>query len=198
MQKINKEEISNIALELFSSKGYNNVTINDICDACEITKPTFYKYAGSKDELILNLYDRTIHDITTDTYRFLQANSHYEQLVMIFSSLIQDTMKFGPDLFSQMMITNLNENHHSFDMRENLTELAIMIIEKAQDANEINNMNDPKILYSSLAYTFSGYEITWCMYNGETNFIDDFFTSMNAILDVKEELRDIYKKYLEV
>ncbi|MCD7893657.1 MAG: TetR/AcrR family transcriptional regulator [Erysipelotrichaceae bacterium] len=198
MQKINKEEISNIALELFSSKGYNNVTINDICDACEITKPTFYKYAGSKEELILDLYDRTIHDITTDTYRFLQANSHYEQLVIIFASLFQDTIKFGPDLFSQMMITNLNENHHSFDMRDNLTDLAVMIIEKAQEANEINNINDSKILYSSLAHTFSGYEIMWCVNNGKTNFGEDFFTSMNVILDVKEELRDIYKKYLEV
>jgi len=197
MQKINKEEISNIALELFSSKGYNNVTINDICDACEITKPTFYKYAGSKDELILDLYDRTIHDITTDTYRFLQADSHYEQLVIIFCSLMKDTMKFGPDLFSQMMISNLNENHHSFDMRGNLTQLAVMMINKAQQAHEINNMNDPHVLYSSLAYTFSGYEFVWCMNNGHTNYADDFFTSMNAILDVKEELRDIYKKYME-
>ena len=63
MNRINKDEIKKQALSLFRERGYQQVTIVDICDACQITKPTFYKYAGSKEELVLDLYDATICDI---------------------------------------------------------------------------------------------------------------------------------------
>lgn len=189
MKKLSKEEISQKALKLFSEQGYNNVTVNDICDECGITKPTFYKYAGSKDELILDLYDVTIHELITDPYHFITSNTHCEQLIYIFTKLIRDTEKFGSDLFSQMLISNLNENHNSFDFRESLTRLCVTIIEKAQEKGEIQNMNPPAVLYRSIAYMFSGYEMSWCIKNGETNWEEEILESIEAVLDVREEYR---------
>ena len=52
-----KEIIRNKAISLFVEKGYNNVTVVDICEACSITKPTFYNYIPSKESIILNIYD---------------------------------------------------------------------------------------------------------------------------------------------
>ena len=128
MKSVNKETITEVALDLFLKEGFNNVTVNQICEHCDITKPTFYKYVNSKDDLILNLYDQTISNILGDTYHLLQADSHFEQLLMIFNALIQETKRFGSDLFSHMLIANLNENKHSFDMRNSLTDLCVMII----------------------------------------------------------------------
>ncbi|MGI5948542.1 MAG: TetR/AcrR family transcriptional regulator [Lachnospiraceae bacterium] len=196
MAKLTKEEISQTALALFLQQGYRNVTIQDICQACEITKPTFYKYIGSKEELILNLYDVTIKELTTDTYNFLQADTHYEQLLIVFSTLMKDTKKFGSDLFSQMLIANLNENYHSFDMREKLTKLCVMIIKKAQEKGEIKNMNSPSVLYRTLAYAFTGYETMWCIQNSQFNWEEELYESIEAVLDVSDELREVYKKYL--
>ena len=45
--KITKEEISQTAVQLFLDKGYNNVTIQDICNELHITKPTLYKYVNN-------------------------------------------------------------------------------------------------------------------------------------------------------
>ena len=36
-----------------------------------------------------------------------------------------------------MFIANLKENRHSFDMRDNLTKLCIIIIKKAQEQKEL-------------------------------------------------------------
>ena len=58
--KITREEISDTAVKLFLDKGYNNVTIQDICNELNITKPTLYKYISNKEDLILDLYDSTI------------------------------------------------------------------------------------------------------------------------------------------
>ena len=136
---MSKEEISKAAIHLFLEKGYSHVTIQDICDEIKITKPTFYNYISSKEELILDLYDVTISSLVSNTYQLVDVDTHYEQLLVIFSTLIRDTKKYGYDLFSQMFIANLKENHHSFDMRDNLTTLCILIIKKAQDKKEINS-----------------------------------------------------------
>lgn len=108
--KITAEEIKQKAIALFLDKGYNNVTIQDICDELHITKPTLYKYVNAKEELILDLYDQTIDQLVKDTYKLVDSDSHLEQLLIIFFTLIKETKKYGYDLFSQMFIANLKEN----------------------------------------------------------------------------------------
>ena len=44
MYKDVKKNIISISYNLFKEKGYDNVTINDICDKCNITKTTFYRF----------------------------------------------------------------------------------------------------------------------------------------------------------
>jgi len=46
-----KETISIKALELFSAKGYEGVSVNELTEAAGITKPTLYYYFGSKEGL---------------------------------------------------------------------------------------------------------------------------------------------------
>ena len=50
-----KREIRHTAVELFKQNGYDNVTLNDICRACHISKNTFYYYFTGKDDLIRQL-----------------------------------------------------------------------------------------------------------------------------------------------
>lgn len=90
-----KEIIRNKAISLFVEKGYNNVTVVDICEACSITKPTFYNYIPSKESIILNIYDDIINDFLSQTFHLFALESSYEQLVCVFSMLISQTKKYG-------------------------------------------------------------------------------------------------------
>lgn len=184
-----KEKISRTAIDLFLKQGYTQVTIQDICKACGITKPTFYKYAGSKENLILDLYDTPINALLIDTYHFLETPSHYGQLLLVFRTLIGETKKYGPDLFSQMFISNLTCDHHSLDMRESLTKLCVMIIEKGQKAHEFGASGDPAALYNGIAHMYTGYECLWCIKKGDYDWEPEFFHSLEEILDVREDLR---------
>ena len=74
--KITREEISDTAVKLFLDKGYNNVTIQDICNELNITKPTLYKYISNKEDLILDLYDSTIDHLVKDTYKLVDMIVH--------------------------------------------------------------------------------------------------------------------------
>ncbi len=70
-------------------------------------------------------------------------------------------------------------------------------IKKAQEKGEIQNTNNPGSLYNALAHLFTGHELKWCISGGKSSDFDDFFMEINDILDVREDLRDIYKCYLE-
>jgi AcrR family transcriptional regulator len=50
------------ALDLFSSKGYDAVSVREICEAAGITKPTLYHFYGSKEGVFRALLDGALED----------------------------------------------------------------------------------------------------------------------------------------
>lgn len=50
--------IINTSCNLFMEKGYSNVSVNEICSACSITKPTLYYHFKSKEDILDAMIDR--------------------------------------------------------------------------------------------------------------------------------------------
>ena len=44
--------IERTALELFRTRGFDRVTVDDVCVAAEVAPATFYRHFGSKDEVV--------------------------------------------------------------------------------------------------------------------------------------------------
>ena len=55
--KDTKTRIKEIGLKLFQERGFENVTINEICEQSGVNKHTFYYYFKSKDELLKDYYE---------------------------------------------------------------------------------------------------------------------------------------------
>ncbi|MBU9739113.1 TetR/AcrR family transcriptional regulator [Diplocloster agilis] len=189
-----KEMIIEKANQLFQEKGYNQVTIQDICDACEITKTTFYYHMKSKDDLIINNYDIITENLTQLMVSLIAADNYWEQLWMCFEVLIRESVRYGQDLYSQLFIVNLKEDRGSFDMREDLTRIAISVIRKGQEAGQIRNPNPAEQLYEASAYLFTGYEITWCIKKGNFDWMENTRRSLEVMYDILPELRYDHNK----
>lgn len=189
MTKITKDIIIETAYQLFFKHGYNNVTINDICKECKITKPTFYTYIKSKDDILAHFYDDITEAIVTNTANIIMAENYWQQLLICFETLMEESIKLGYDLSSQMFIMNLKEDRGSFDFRDHLTNIAIAIIKKGQATKQIRNQNDPEILYQASAYAFTGYELMWCIKKGQFDWKKELRIALENIYDVAPELR---------
>lgn len=84
--------LQRVALELFASRGFDAVTVDDIVAAAEVSKTTFYRYFDSKDAVLLGtayerfelmrsaLHDRPGDEAPLDAVRnaFLTVAGHYE------------------------------------------------------------------------------------------------------------------------
>jgi AcrR family transcriptional regulator len=47
-------QIADMAIDLFSRNGYEQTTIDDICDVARISRTTFFRYFKSKEDVLLN------------------------------------------------------------------------------------------------------------------------------------------------
>ena len=63
--KSTKKELQDKAFELFENRGYDNVTIDEICTELGLTKGAFYYYFKSKSDLLLKSYRNTEGDLMT-------------------------------------------------------------------------------------------------------------------------------------
>ena len=123
--KNTKEKILKTALELFSQKGYSNVSMDDIKDAAGVAKGTLYYHFKSKDDLfdetskfffdLIKIYvvkkvGKEIVDTKEDYYNIVLASidylwDNYENVRMFFlSSREHFEKKSNPhDLFANVL-----------------------------------------------------------------------------------------------
>jgi AcrR family transcriptional regulator len=74
--EIRREELIDIAEELFATQGYDETPVSDIVKKAQVAQGTFYYYFKSKDEILDAIVDRIIYDIAT----FLKEQSQRKDI----------------------------------------------------------------------------------------------------------------------
>ena len=97
----NRSNILSCALQLFASRGYDAVGVQEIVESAGVTKPTLYHYFGSKRGLLDALLEerlaplgdavqraaayagdlpQTLHDVVTAYFDYARANSTFYRM----------------------------------------------------------------------------------------------------------------------
>ena len=61
-----KENILQVASQLFDQKGYDRTSMNEIAEALGITKPSLYYHFKDKERLVLAVVQRASHSLLDD------------------------------------------------------------------------------------------------------------------------------------
>ena len=82
--------INEAALSLFAGQGFEPTTVEEICEAAEVARKTFYNYYNSKQDLIRELSDSMLYD---ETYNVIELaiekyGSTRERIRFIFSVMV--------------------------------------------------------------------------------------------------------------
>lgn len=181
---MDRQQIADTALALFRDRGYGSVTVQDICDACGISKPTFYSRFRSKDDLIVDFYDGVSRRLNDRLGELVGTGSAWEQLLICFGTIADETEGAGQELMRNMLITNLREDRHSLDERPYLKRTMASIIARGQASGEFGNGGSADRLCEAADRMFTGYFCFWCISQGGLDWRREFRRSLAAMLEV--------------
>lgn len=108
---LTKKKIFDTTVLLIKKKGYNKITIREICQTAEISVGTFYLYFLSKDDILLDIYNRLLQELPKYT-ESLTALSDTEQVLSIVSYFLEQLhTAFEKDLIREIYRINLSSNN---------------------------------------------------------------------------------------
>lgn len=108
-----KQTIMDIALKLFSAKGYEGVAVSELTEGAGITKPTLYYYFGSKEGLydaVCQSHYSKLNDLITENSIYNPNPEVYEE--DIYLTLIKVTKAYFAfakknDAFFRIILSNM-------------------------------------------------------------------------------------------
>ncbi|MCX7614690.1 MAG: TetR/AcrR family transcriptional regulator [Clostridiales bacterium] len=181
-----KKRIRQEALKLFGQKGFENVTLNEICEASGINKHTFYYYFKAKDELLKPFYKIPCLLSASELANIFTNDSYVEQLWLLRKNKVEFIVNSGVTITKQLLIKNLTDDIGTFEISEDhkrLRDLQINIIEKGQLSGEILNKTEPSVLLLLMNQSMYSTIFIWCIKNGSFDIWNPLRYMFEKIID---------------
>lgn len=142
---IEKQLLSN-AIRLFKQLGYENVTVQMVCDTCHVTKGSFYYHYRYKESLLMEYYRIMCSgELTQVVTAMLTDESAYERLWRLFQYYIEGSVKLGRDLLRSLLKINLDHHNEIYPMRwdkitardPEFTRIYLEVVREGQESGSI-------------------------------------------------------------
>lgn len=181
--------IISAAVKLFKEKGYENVSVNDICKEAGIARSTFYLTFAGKKEII----DKIISDVRLDREDFfgdfIIAENDFERMWILCNRYLTIAISFGPKLLGSLLRLELLGELDIMGMVHQVDEWMIKLLGNSQKTGVILNSEPAERLAPlgvDLAY-YSTYE--WCKKMGDFNLRQVVRRRAEEIYNVAPEWR---------
>ncbi|ASN05334.1 TetR/AcrR family transcriptional regulator [Virgibacillus necropolis] len=168
-----KNELTKQSILLFEKKGFNQTSIQDIVNALDVTKGTFYYYFASKEQLLMDIHHDYITNLLKRQYGILDDEhlTQKEKLMKIIHLLITDIADQGPSarVFFREIRYLSDENIETIKQKRNQFRLNIQkVIEEGSKLGEFHNeLRADMLSFGILGVTNWSYN--WYKTNGEVS-----------------------------
>lgn len=161
------------AMELFRQHGYDNVTIQQICKAANVTRNAFYYYFESK-EALMSSYFENIPNFTDSLFAdILALPNDWEKLWFIFEAHLKLIESEGLSICRAYLKINMDGNGDLLTKYYVSETVTIPLIKSCQLSGMIMNKTEASQLNYLAMRLIVGILLTWCCKNGEFDLIVD-------------------------
>ncbi|MDE5759139.1 MAG: TetR/AcrR family transcriptional regulator [Allobaculum sp.] len=164
-QKTVQDKIFETSQKLFRQKGFDAVTIDEICVAVGISKPTFYAKKLTKRTLLLQAYQ-----VKESPFFSVNEKDVLRAIAALIDQVVQAMLRHGPELFGDFLKEHLKKPAFDTLFVSNWTTRFVQLIEKGQREGVILNQDDPHTLVKIIQAYLLGYGFQYAL--GSTNDIE--------------------------
>ncbi|NBD24961.1 TetR/AcrR family transcriptional regulator [Paenibacillus glycinis] len=167
--KATKKKIFAVAKELILSKGYNNVTVDEICEKCEISKGTFYIYYKSKEDIVKKLYRDDMSEYMEENFgTYIRENkeaSPADKLKTFIMVALEFPVIVGEELtkLTYIVYLSLKSSEGSFFSDCIKQELLFDTIDEGRSQSVFRKDLSTEEIVNYVYSFLTGACITWCL-----------------------------------
>jgi AcrR family transcriptional regulator len=178
-----RERLFRAALDLFAKKGFAETTVEDITDAADVGKGTFFNYFPGKDHILIAFSDMQVTKLQEAVYNMRER---HEPMPAFLSSLtVRMTAEPGrsPDVVRAILQANLSNSSVRNAMKENHKRahgLLTQLVEVGQERGEFRRDLPASELAHVFRQTVIGTLLIWSVF-GDASLPDRIKTALTVL-----------------
>jgi AcrR family transcriptional regulator len=161
-----RARILRAALDLFAKQGYSSTTVEQITDAADVGKGTFFNYFPSKEYVMAGFGEMQLAKVEHALEGALRARRPTRAVWRHLAHELAREPGRGPSLVRGLLVANLSSESVSKHMLRNLgrgREFLAQLIASGQQRGELRNDLNPAEVARVFQQTFFGALLLWAL-----------------------------------
>jgi TetR/AcrR family fatty acid metabolism transcriptional regulator len=167
-----RQRIFDTALALLVKKGYDRVTVDDICAGAGVSKGTFYHHFKSKDQAILEEFLKIDQYYAEILPEIIQLDDIYERITTFARLALRYMEKQGKNLMKVAYYSQISPDRKVSPVASPdrvLYSIVGDLIRDAQEKGEVRGDLDSSRVAETLIRAIRGIVYDWCLQDGKFN-----------------------------
>lgn len=176
-----KKNILDASIELINNKGFDHVTLNDICRASDVATGTFYHYFNSTQAVLLEILVMEGEEIQK-YYEGLKKENPLKQLRLLLAYQIEYFEKKGKEVVARIYSMELNNRQGTARLLKALPIMNLVekVLLEAQEAGELKPDLNINYCTMTLLSLILGYSFFWLSSEEQGTLKDISFNHLMA------------------
>jgi AcrR family transcriptional regulator len=175
-----RERLFRAALELFAQKGFAETTVEDITNAADLGKGTFFNYFPSKEHIFLAFGEMQLAKLKTAFEEMRSANVPVPVFMRSLGARMTQEPIRNPAIIRILLkafLTDSPVRESVVDLQDRVIAIHTEIIRLGQQRGEIRDDLPPEVLANVFRQTVFGTLLIWSLYGDATllSRIEDAF-----------------------
>ena len=137
-----RERILGSALDLFAEKGFAETTVEDITNAADVGKGTFFNYFPSKDHILLAFGEMQLGRLRQAVEEARQTNQPIPKFLRSLTARMTQEPSRNPDIIRVLLLAFLSNpevRQAMMDLQSRVLALHAEMVKLGQERGEIRN-----------------------------------------------------------
>jgi AcrR family transcriptional regulator len=177
-----RERLFRAALDLFAQRGFADTTVEDITNAADLGKGTFFNYFPSKDHLLLAFAEMQLGKLQSIIENLSDTRDPFPQFFRTLAVRMTEEPGRNPSIVRTLLLANLSSTPVREGMRINQArghKLVSEFVQIGQDRGELRNDLPAGDIAQVFRQMVFGTLLVWSLYGD-----DSLATRIRTALDV--------------
>jgi AcrR family transcriptional regulator len=166
-----RERLFSASLRLFGQKGFAETTVEDITEAADVGKGTFFNYFPSKDHILLAFGEMQLRKLEAAIEMARQSGEPMPEFLRSLGARMTQEPTRNPAIIRALLQAYLSTNPvraAMMDIQRRVHVLHTQIIQLGQDRGEIRNDLPAAEIAQVFRQTIFGTLLIWSLYGDAT------------------------------